>query len=377
MAARRGAVVALTRNGARTGERLARNLPGTILYLPERLKTDLTFPGGAVEYFKEWQALVKDLFFEKSYLVFVSAVAIAVRSLSPHLHDKYRDPAVVVVDEGGQYAVSLLSGHRGGGNELAREVAQTLGGEPVITTATDRAGKKYPPDQLAAEMKASLEPSSLVKEFNRRLAEGEQLNLYSPFALADGIKKEYRWQGWPGAPGNSKGALPGPCLETCFDEPALLVSPYRVKPAQQKVLQIKPPCLVVGIGCRKEVPLQAVREAITEAFRRHGVDLACIGSLSIVDFKGKEEAIRAFCREQEIPLKIYSVEEIAALKGTYRESTRVLQELGVGGVCEPAAKLAAEGGSTLLPKEKHGPVTVSVALEKSWWWDWAPGTGTF
>ncbi|HEB69472.1 MAG TPA: cobalamin biosynthesis protein CbiG, partial [Desulfobulbus sp.] len=69
------------------------------------------------------------------------ATGIVVRTLAPLLQDKRLDPAVVVCDEKGRFAVSLLSGHLGGGNALARQVAAILGGQAVITTASDVLGR--------------------------------------------------------------------------------------------------------------------------------------------------------------------------------------------------------------------------------------------
>ncbi|HEX6513303.1 MAG TPA: precorrin-3B C(17)-methyltransferase, partial [Chloroflexota bacterium] len=68
-------------------------------------------------------------------IVFFGAAGIAVRLAAPLLGDKASDPALVVVDDAGRYAISLISGHEGGANELARRVARQIGAEPVITTA--------------------------------------------------------------------------------------------------------------------------------------------------------------------------------------------------------------------------------------------------
>ena len=79
-------------------------------------------------------------FAQADALVFVGAAGIAVRAIAPHLSSKTRDPAVVVLDETGAFAVSLLSGHLGGANALTLRLAGLCGAQPVITTATDRSG---------------------------------------------------------------------------------------------------------------------------------------------------------------------------------------------------------------------------------------------
>src|SRR5690606_24069722 len=74
---------------------------------------------------------------ECEQLVCFLATGAVVRLVAPLLEDKRSDPGVVCVDEGGRFAVSLLGGHAGGANGLAREVGEVLGAEPVVTTATD------------------------------------------------------------------------------------------------------------------------------------------------------------------------------------------------------------------------------------------------
>ncbi|MDE3076501.1 MAG: cobalamin biosynthesis protein, partial [Chloroflexota bacterium] len=72
---------------------------------------------------------------ESDGIVFFGPLGVAVRLVAPLLGNKHSDPAVVVVDDAGRHAVSLVSGHEGGANDLARHVALQLGAEPVITTA--------------------------------------------------------------------------------------------------------------------------------------------------------------------------------------------------------------------------------------------------
>ena len=129
------AIVAITRKGVALGQRLRRLLPGSHLYLPERFAAEPkldehSFSSPAKE-------VVREVFSRYRYLVLIMAVGIAVRLVASELRDKHKDPAVVVVDDAGSFSVSLLSGHEGGANQLAREIASLLGTHPVVTTASE------------------------------------------------------------------------------------------------------------------------------------------------------------------------------------------------------------------------------------------------
>ena len=86
------------------------------------------------ESLEEW---TRRAFHEKSALVFVGAMGIAVRTIAPLVKNKLEDRPVLVVDEMGMHVIPVLSGHVGAANELAGRIAVTIGAEPVITTATD------------------------------------------------------------------------------------------------------------------------------------------------------------------------------------------------------------------------------------------------
>ena len=112
------AIFYITENGLKLAERLK------VLYLDARI---LKFKSD----------ILPEIWSECRNLVFVMATGIVVRSVAPFIKDKKTDPAVVVLDEKGKYAISLLSGHIGGANDVAREIADYLDGEAVITTASD------------------------------------------------------------------------------------------------------------------------------------------------------------------------------------------------------------------------------------------------
>lgn len=119
----RVAIVAITKKGKNAALKIKKNLPGCRIYL-------LPAKGGLRD-------LAKRLFSEFDGIVFCMAVGIVVRIIAPYIKDKYSDPAIIVVDEARRFAISLLSGHEGGANSLAIRVANILGAESVVTTASE------------------------------------------------------------------------------------------------------------------------------------------------------------------------------------------------------------------------------------------------
>ncbi len=126
------ALISLSEEGARLLLQVQPHFPDAPLFLHESVRPDL--PG---ERFGQVLLLVKELFDHYQGLVLVMPTGVAVRAVAPLIWHKTKDPAVVVVDAGGRYAISLLSGHEGGANDLAVAVGNILGAEPVVTTTTE------------------------------------------------------------------------------------------------------------------------------------------------------------------------------------------------------------------------------------------------
>lgn len=358
------AILCLTENGAALAVKLSQLIIPSQVFVPERLQAlQVGGEGAAVYFFRQWRETFKDVFRNYQRIICIMAVGIVVRSLANLTSSKFNDPAIVVVDEAGRFAISLLSGHVGGANRLAEEVAAHLNGQAVITTATD-VNNKPAVDLMAAQMGAGLEPLAQVKIINRRLAEGQEVYLYSPFPLVETIKSDFSWREWPLAEAEK------------FQEPAVIIGPYQVKvDSQSEYVRIKPRNLVVGIGCRQGLAYREIRAALAEIMAKFKLDEDCVKSLASIDIKAAEPGIRQLAEEMGMPLLTFTKEELRALDGSYETSEWVKEKVGVGGVCEPAARLAAKQGWTIVPKQKIGAVTISVAMEKSWWWDWDLATG--
>lgn len=133
------AVVAITRHGIVQAARVIAVLPGARLYVPEkfRVEAEQAVPGAVEAYAGKTGELLGRLFGEVSGIVAIFSLGALVRLVAPHLRSKETDPAIVVLDEEGRFAIPMLSGHLGGANALAGHLAQSLGATPVLTTASD------------------------------------------------------------------------------------------------------------------------------------------------------------------------------------------------------------------------------------------------
>ena len=181
------AIWALTREGARLGRRMRRLLTGSHLFLGGRA-------GDTVEKEIQFDRLGDALqvyFHRYSGHVFIMATGIVVRSVAPLLQHKTKDPAVVVVDECGQHAISLLSGHLGGANALARRIGDGIGARPVITTATDL--QKVPAiDLIAQERGLFIETPESIRHVSMALLEGRSISLHDPYGCLAGALPDER-----------------------------------------------------------------------------------------------------------------------------------------------------------------------------------------
>jgi cobalt-precorrin 5A hydrolase len=125
-------LVTLSREGALLADRVRSAFPNSDLYVHENVEGNWD-----AERFSSIVELTGRIFDKHRGLVYVAPCGVVVRALAPNLKNKFQDPAVVVVDVGARWAISLLSGHEGGANELAVAVGNILAAEPVISTTTE------------------------------------------------------------------------------------------------------------------------------------------------------------------------------------------------------------------------------------------------
>jgi len=125
-------LVTLSKEGALLADRVRRAIPKSDMYVHENVEGNWD-----AERFGSIVELTGRIFGKHGGLVYVAPCGVVVRALAPNLKNKIQDPAVVVVDVGARWAISLLSGHEGGANQLAVAVGNILAAEPVISTTTE------------------------------------------------------------------------------------------------------------------------------------------------------------------------------------------------------------------------------------------------
>jgi cobalt-precorrin 5A hydrolase len=195
------AIVAITRHGVTLAGRLVAALPGAHLFVPEKFQAEAEriAPGAVCSYVGPVGAQIPALFAAFEGLIAIVSVGAVVRLIAPHLRDKTSDPAVVVVDEAGKFAIPVLSGHLGGANALAVRLATALGAIPVLTTASD-VRQTLAVDLLGRELGWTVDvPHETLVRASAAVVNDEPVALVQEAGRAD-------W--WPNHAGGRSGSLP-------------------------------------------------------------------------------------------------------------------------------------------------------------------------
>ena len=360
------AIVAVSRPGANLARRLAPQLPDAELHVVRRFATDADT--NARLYDLPLRPVLQNLFVNRDALVVFLPVGAAVRLLAPVFAGKKRDAAVVCVDDGGRYAISVLSGHAGGGDELARQVAGALDALPVVTSASD-ALNVTAIDLVGREQGWKIDATQ--RDLTRAAAavvNGEPVALWlDPESGA----------AWPDDPPASDSIRRVHSLaEATADRFAatLLVSDgLPTVDAEHPVITYRPPTLVAGVGCRRGVAAEHLRELLEATLKQRGLSIHSVGKIATADIKAEEPGIIALAASLGVPLEIYPAEELNAVGNRLTASESPESDpnrptpsaaqnlLGVFGVSEPAAMLAAGAERLVVPRTKSDRATVAVA----------------
>ncbi|MEW5736714.1 MAG: cobalamin biosynthesis protein [Thermodesulfobacteriota bacterium] len=336
------AVWALTENGRALGLRILGHAGGGDLFL----SASVADPPASARAFTSLAPQVAESFRQYRSHVFIMAAGIAVRVTAPLLGRKSEDPAVVVLDDAGRFSISLLSGHLGGANDLARSVAGWTGALPVITTATDAHGLPGV-DVLARDRGLFMENPEAVKWVSRSLLEGKPVPLLDPLGFFRDAPPEHFRRA------ETQDGLDG-------DAPCVAVSD-EAGPFGPRTLVLRPRSLCVGMGCRKGVPGEELKEFLETVFNARGLSVRSILCLATADIKAEEPGMLWLAGRLNANLRLFTSRELAQVENVPTPSLMVERYLGASSVCEAAAMKAANAKKCLITKTKSGKATLAVA----------------
>lgn len=353
------AILAMTAPAVSLGRTLLEHLPDAVIYLPERLSSAQDAGQPNIRCYKESiRQVLQSVFDEYEFLVCIMASGIVVRELAPLLKNKHSDPAVVVMDAEGRFAISLLSGHEGGANRLARRLAELTGGQAVITTASDV--QQIPAlDVLAKDWGWKMNPKSHLAAVMAALVNGEAVGIVQERGgrwLADEqFPNAIFCSSWQAA---RELGLQAVALLTFCEPPAEFWLAFR------KIVVYYPPSLVAGVGCNRNTPAAEIQHALKTTLLDAGLAWDSVACLATVTDKADEPGLLQVAQENGWRLQTVSHQDIQQVAHLPNPSPYAQKALGVAGVAEPSAMLVAGSQTLLVEKRKFTNVTVAIARKE-------------
>ena len=288
--------------------------------------------------------------------VFIGAMGICVRTIAPYIKDKHEDPAVVCVDSMGVNAISVLSGHIGGANNLSRDIAAMIGAREVITTQSDNAGL-WALDTFEAKFDwpiasdddmnqcifafVNREPTALLLEARDEgtdyleATKPEHVTIIDHISEAD--PKKYKL--------------------------LIIVSPYaHLVPDGLLELHFVPMVGTVGFGLAHHPDdYEDIYDQIDEAFTKFGY-LPCSHKYCTIDVKADEPFVGMLEDEYDKEVVFFTADELAAVEVPHPSDT-VAKHVGTPSVCEASAILGSNNGKLIIPKVKGKNWTAALAID--------------
>ncbi|MBW2658007.1 MAG: cobalamin biosynthesis protein [Deltaproteobacteria bacterium] len=315
------AFIAITSGGTELAGRLIPDLTNAAL-LPRGEKIAATVAA-------HWQ--------EYDGFVFIMSAGIVVRTIAPLLVHKHSDPCVIVMDEKGQNVISLLSGHIGGGNRLARHLASLTGGSAVITTASDTL-QLVPLDLWARYQHLHIDSRDKLTSASATLVNHGYLRIYADIpvdSLPQGLEQTSDWQ-----------------------KADIIVSHRDIFPEEATIF--RPENLVVGTGCNRGTPAAEFEECLEELLTKCKLSRSSIRNLASIDKKNDETGLLQFAENNHWRIDFYDKDAINTLNNL-EISVAALKAVGAIGVAEPTALLSSRTNLLISRKRKWKNITMAIA----------------
>lgn len=343
-------ILAITKNGIKIGQDVKKISPSWQLYAPEKFSDG----SGQVNWYSESTgAKLAELFQNSDALVCIFSLGAVIRLISPYIKDKKTDPAVLVIDDQAKYVISTLSGHLGGANQLAGDIAKRLGATPIITTAAD-VNKTIAVDLLGRELGWRIDDDSNVTKISAFMVNAEKIGVYQDAG-------DKNW--W-------KGKLPPNVtiydtleeLKNSQSKGYLIITDKKIEDSEilQNGVVYRPPCLVVGVGLHGDTSKETILEGVQFCLDKYKLALKSVARLVSIKKKADVAGLVELGAELKLPVEYFEKEELATIQIPNPSETVQAFE-GTPSVSEAAA-IKSSGGSLVVEKQKFPPnLTVAIA----------------
>ena len=367
------AIWSITPNGKRLGQKIHNAVKESVCFVSETVwqeqhSRQRNFENKNIIIFSKLSNEIRKQFNIFSGHVFIFSTGIAVRIIAPLLQSKTIDPAIVVLDDQANHAISLISGHIGGANALAQKIADIVQADPVITTATDT--NKLPSiDMIAKANNLYIETPHNIKYINMAFLTGQCVNLYDPFGIIKNVLSESFWA--------DKNDIKN---KADHSETKLIFCSHELKKVSRETLLLRPPLLSVGIGCNRGTNYTEIKELLFSVLKKYKLSVNSIERFGTTSVKEDEKGLLMLSEKMQIQIDFYNNEELNSVKTIKTPSKIVEKHIGVKSVCEAAAILSASSssknksgvlnklgkfdGTLIVPKQKNKDVTIAVAIRK-------------
>lgn len=348
------AILASTDRGVRLADQLRRELEGSLVF-----STRPTDGTGGVQAITAIADFMVTAFAEYEALIFIGALGICVRSIAPYVADKTTDPAIINLDDHGQFVQPVLSGHVGGANALASRIARVLGAQAVITTASDRQ-EIWALDTLAAEYQWRAMGSQPLNQLVSLFVNNGKTAL-----LLEITDAGTQWL---------EKTRP-PFVDVFYQRDGVdwsqyqlvLAVTYRPLVVPVPALLFYAPVLHLGMGCSRDIEADLLEASVREQLGQHELAVESVKSIGSIDIKHDETAFLALAERLGVPLLTYPAEALNS-RPAPNPSDVVLSKLGVPSVGEAAALLSSGSAGLLVEKQKITVAsgkkhTLAVALD--------------
>lgn len=299
---------------------------------------------------KNVRKYLKIAFFEYDAIIAIMASGILIRSIAPYIQSKTTDPAVVNIDDNGNFAISTLSGHLGGANKLTNKISSLIDATPVITTSTD-VNNKLGIDVLAKDLYLIIDDTSEILFFNKAILEGKKI------AFSMNVEKNYLVS-----------YIERNTLEmdvSFFQSGDVSVDEIKVS-LEGHELTLKERKMVVGIGCRRGKECIKIHEGLMKSIKDLNIDISRINKFASAEIKKDEKGILELSEKLNIPVDFVELEKLKLFESNdIQKSEFVKSKFGIYGVCEPSALITAGFDSKLIYKKtSYDGVTIAIAISK-------------